>query len=143
RAGMRWLIGSMLVALSLMSIWPLLQLINYQMPVGRLFHEEVVVWLGPTQLGRKPYFEIPISMSLHPGGLCGFLSLIALFVILFSRKQWPSRRVMEIALVTLGFLLLAIVSNFRHIRYAIPVVPFLCFLLALVLYRFLKRPAPV
>src|SRR5205085_8028422 len=130
RTGARWLIGGMLVALALMSIWPLLQLIHYQMPIGRLFHEEVVVWLGPTQLGRKPYFEIPIAMSLHPGGLCGFLSLIALFVISFSKREQASGSVREIALVTLAFLVLAIVFNFRHIRYAIPIVPSLCLLLA-------------
>lgn len=138
-----YLVGSVLLAIILTSIWPLIQLIKYQMPVVGLYHQEVVVWLGPDWLGRKPYFEILISMSLHPGGLCGFLSLIALFVILFSRKVRPSREVMEIAVVTLVFLALAIVSNFRHIRYAVPVVPSLCFLLAVVLYRFLRRPAPI
>ena len=143
RSGVRWLVGSMLLALALMSIWPLLQLIKYQMPVWSLFHQEVVVWLGPTELGRKPYFEIPIAMSLHPGGLCGFLSLIALFVILFSKKEQAARSVREIAFVTLAFLVLVIVFNFRHIRYAIPIVPSLCLLLALVFYRFLKQPAPV
>src|SRR5207302_2187654 len=49
----------------------------------------------------------------------------------------------EIAIVTLALLVLAIVSNYRHIRYAIPVVPSLCFLLALVFYRFLKQRPPV
>src|SRR5438045_193393 len=106
RSGVRWLVGSMLLALALMSIWPLLQLIKYQMPVWSLFHQEVVVWLGPTELGRKPYFEIPIAMSLHPGGLCGFLSLIALFVLLFSKKEQAARSVREIAFVTLVFLVL-------------------------------------
>ena len=138
-----YLVGSLLLAIILISIWPLIQLIKYHMPVLGLYHQEVVVWLGPDWLGRKPYFEIPISMSWDPGGLCGFLSLIALFVVLFSRKVRPSRQVMEIAAVTLVFLVLAIVSNFRHIRYAIPVVPSLCLLLAVVLYRFLRRPAPV
>jgi len=36
-----------------------------------------------------------------------------------------------------------ILSNFRHQRYAIPVLPALCFLLALVFYRFLKESPPV
>ena len=142
RKGIGWLIGSMLLALAAMSIWPLLQLVKYEMPAWNLFHEEVVVWLGPNELGRRPYFEIPIRMSLT-GGLCGFLSLIALFVILFSRKERPAPAVREIALVTLAFLVLAIVSNFRHIRYAIPVVPSLCLLLALVFYRFLRQRPPI
>lgn len=143
RRGLSWLAPGLMLAIGLMSIWPLLQIFKYEMPVWREYQTEVVEWLGPTELGRRPYFEIPISLSLHPGGLCGLLSLIALFVVLFSKKERPSRQVMEVALLTLGFLVLAIVSNFRHIRYVIPIVPLLCFLLALVLYRFLKRPAPV
>jgi len=143
RKGIGWLVGSIFIAIALMSIWPLLQLIKYQMPIWSLFHEEVVVWLGPTELGRQPYLQIPISMSLHPGGLCGFLSLIAMFVILFSGKERSNPAVREIALVTLVFLALTVVSNFRHIRYAIPIVPSLCFLLALVFYRFLKQSPPV
>ena len=143
RRGLSWLFAGLILAIGLMSIWPLLQIFKYEMPVWREYQTEVIEWLGPTELGRRPYFEIPISLSLHPGGLCGFLSLIALFVVLFSKKERPSRQVLEVALTTLGFLVLAIVSNFRHIRYVIPVVPLLCFLLALVLYRFLKRPAPV
>ena len=131
-----------LLALAAMSIWPLLQLVKYEMPAWNLFHEEVVVWLGPNELGRRPYFEIPIRMSLT-GGLCGFLSLIALFVILFSKKERPAPAVREIAIVTLAFLVLAIVSNFRHVRYAIPVVPSLCLLLALVFYRFLRQRPPI
>ena len=82
-------------------------------------------------------------MSLHPGGLCGFLSLLALFWILLSKKEASSPVIREVALVTLAFIVVAIISNFRHIRYAIPVVPSLCFVLALVFYRFLKQPPRV
>lgn len=137
-----WLIGSLLLGIGLMSIWPSVQLIKYEMPVADVFHEEVVVWLGPDLLGRRPYFEIPISMSLHPGGLCGFLSLIALFVVLFSRKKSPKPAIQEISWVSLAFLVSAIVFNFRHIRYTIPIVPCLCFLLAIVFYRFLRQRSP-
>jgi 4-amino-4-deoxy-L-arabinose transferase-like glycosyltransferase len=143
RSGSRYLIGGMLLAVALMSIWPLLQLIKYEMPVWRVFDQEVIVWLGPDFLGRRPYFEIPISMILNPGGLCGFLSLIALFVVLFSRKNPPSRSVRELALVSLAFLALAIVFNFRHVRYAIPIVPCLCLLLGFVAYQFLMQQPPV
>jgi 4-amino-4-deoxy-L-arabinose transferase-like glycosyltransferase len=137
-----WLVGSMLLAIGLMSIWPLLQYFKYQMPVWSLFHEEVVVWLGPTELGRRPYFEIPIKLSLA-GGLCGFLSLLALFLILFSQTQRSSFAVREVAIVSLLVIALAVLSNFRSARYVIPVVPSLCFLLALVFYGFLKHPPPV
>lgn len=142
RRGLSWLVPSLLLSIGLMSIWPLLQVFKYDMPVWKEYQQEVVEWLGPTELGRRPYFEILISMSLHPGGFCGFLSLIAMIVVLFSKKERASRQVMEIALVTLGFLVLMIVSNFRLTRYVIPVVPLLCLLLALVFYRFLKRAAP-
>src|ERR1700736_77836 len=142
RNGAGWLIFSMTLAIARMSIWPLLQLIKYEMPVGSVFHEEVVVWLG-TELAHRPYFEIPIAMSLHPGGLCGFLSLTALFVVLFSKRERPAPAVREIALVTLAFLALAVVSNFRHIRYAIPIMLFLCFFWSIFFYRFLKQSPPV
>jgi 4-amino-4-deoxy-L-arabinose transferase-like glycosyltransferase len=139
RKGIGWLSGSLLLAIALTSIWPLLQILRYQMSILDLFQQEVVVWLGPTELGRRPYFQILIAMSTHPGGLCGFLSLIALFLILLSKRDWPPPAIREVALVTLAFLFLAIVFNFRHIRYAIPVVPSLCFLLAIVFWRFLKE----
>jgi 4-amino-4-deoxy-L-arabinose transferase-like glycosyltransferase len=139
RRGVGWLVGSLVLALALMSIWPVVQLIKYEMPLAKVFHQEVVVWLGPDWLGRRPYFEILISMSLNPGGLCGLLSLIALFVVLFSRKKLSNPAIQEIALVSLAFLVLAILFNFRHIRYAIPIVPCLCFLLATVFYRFLRQ----
>jgi 4-amino-4-deoxy-L-arabinose transferase-like glycosyltransferase len=143
RAGARWLIGAMLLAAALILAWPLLQIEKYEMSVQHVYKEEVTDWLGPNQLGRRPYFEIPISLILHPGGLCGLLSLIALFVILFSKWVQSTFAIREIAMMTLAFLVLAIVSNFRDIRYVIPALPALCFLLGLVIYRFLKQPPPI
>jgi 4-amino-4-deoxy-L-arabinose transferase-like glycosyltransferase len=142
RRGRGWLIGSLILAVALMSIWPLLQFFKYQMPVGSVYQEEVSVWLGPTGLGQRPYFEIPISMSLA-GGLCGFLSLVAPFVILFSKKERAAPAIRELAIVSLLFIAILILSNFRHGRYSIPVLPPLCFLLALFFYRFLNQPRPV
>ena len=138
RKGISWLVGSMLLALTLMSIWPLIQILKYQMPVFGVFNDEVVVWLGPAGLGQKPYLEIPIRMVLT-GGLCGGLAFISPFAILFSRKERPIGTIREIALVSLVFVALAIVFNFRHVRYVIPVVPLLCFTLGLIFYRFLKQ----
>jgi 4-amino-4-deoxy-L-arabinose transferase-like glycosyltransferase len=142
RNGLGWLIGSLIFAIALMSLWPLLQFFKYQMPVAHLYHEEVVVWLGPEGLGQRPYFEVPMALSLA-GGLCGFLSLLAPFVILFSKKERPTPAIREIAIVGITWILLLILSNYRHQRYAIPVLPALCFLLALVFYRFLRQPSPI
>jgi 4-amino-4-deoxy-L-arabinose transferase-like glycosyltransferase len=142
RSGRGWLIGSVIAALVLMSIWPLLQLIKYQMPVGSVFHDEVVVWLGPEWLGQRPYFEVPIGMSLA-GGLCGFLSLIAPFLILLSKKERTASAIRELAIISLSFVAILILSNFRLARYSIPVLPSLCFLLALVFCRFLRKAPPV
>lgn len=142
RNGLGWLIFSLVLAIALMSTWPLFQFFKYHMPVGHLYHEEVVVWLGPAGLGQRPYFEVPMALSLA-GGLCGFLSLLAPFVILFSKKERPAAAIRDMAIVSITWIVLLILSNFRHQRYAIPVLPSLCFLLALVFYRFLKQPPPV
>ena len=134
----RWLGLSLVLSVALMSAWPLLQLIRYHMPWWSVFHEEVIVWLGPAGLGTRSYFEIPIRMTIN-GGLCGLLALLAPFAILFSRKETISPAIREIALVGLIAIALAIVSNFRHIRYVIPIVPVLCFLIAFVFHWVLER----
>jgi 4-amino-4-deoxy-L-arabinose transferase-like glycosyltransferase len=133
-----WLGLSLIVAVIFMSAWPLFQLIKYHMPLWSVFHEEVIVWLGPAGLGKRPYLEIPIRMIIN-GGLCGLLALLAPFAILFSRKERVSPAVRELALVSLVAIGLLIVSNFRHVRYVIPIVPVLCLLIALVFYWLLQR----
>ena len=133
-----WLSLSLILAVIFMAAWPLLQLIKYHMPWWSVFHEEVIVWLGPSGLGKKPYFEIPIRMTVN-GGLCGLLALLAPFAVLLLRKENVSPAVRELALVSLFSIVLAIVSNFRHVRYVIPIVPVLCLLIALVFYWLLER----
>lgn len=135
RKGIGWLIGSLLLAIVLMLIWPLLELLKYQMPVHSLYHQEVVVWLGPTGLGKRPYFEIPLRIGMI-GGPCGLLSFLALFVVLFSRAWRVIPAVRQIAIVSLLVIILAILFNFRSVRYMLPIFPFLCLLLALVVMRF-------
>src|ERR1700731_1577322 len=138
RSGMSWLVGSALLALAAMSIWPLLQLIKYEMPVGSTFHQEVVVWLGPEGLGRRPYFEVLFGLCLA-GGVGGLFLLLAPFVTLLCKREKPSPAVREIAIISLAVIALTIISNFRGVRYILPILPCLCFLLALVFYRFLER----
>lgn len=133
-----WLGLSLIGAVIFTSAWPLLQLVNYHMPWWSVFHEEVIVWLGPAGLGVRPYFEIPIRMIIN-AGLCGLLALLAPFVILFSRKEKVSPAVRELSLVSLAAIGLVIVSNFRHVRYVIPMIPVLCLLIAFVFCWLFER----
>src|SRR5262249_48573716 len=142
RSGAGWLIGSMLLALAATSIWPLMQLLKYEMPVWSLYHEEVVVWLGPEGLGTRPYFAVPLGLILA-GGLGGSFLLLAPFVNLFSKREKPLPAVREIALVRLAVIALAVVSNFLGVRSILPILPGLCLLLALVFYRFLEQGSVV
>src|SRR5207253_5761115 len=103
------------------SFWPLLQLLKYQMPWWSVFHEEVIVWLGPTGLGTRPYFEIPVRMIIN-GGVFGLFGLLVPFTILLLRKESEGSAVREIALVSLIAIALAIVSNFRNASYVDPLV---------------------
>jgi len=137
-----WLIVSLLLTIIAMAIWPAIQFVKYQMPVASLFHEEAVVWTGPSGLGARPYFHVLIGMSTV-GGPCGFLGLLAPFAILFSKKEKASRATREIAIVSLVVLGLVIVSNFRSTRYVLPIVPCLCFLLTLALYKLVEQPGKV
>lgn len=140
-----WLGFSLLLAVVLMSVWPLLQLLKYHMPWWSVFHEEVIVYLGPAGVGTRSYFEIPIRMIID-GGLCGLLALLAPFTILFSRKGMTPPAVRELAMVSAIGIAVLIASNFRNVRYVIPIVPVLCLLIAFAFYWLLERvrwgPAP-
>ena len=132
-----WLVVSLLLALATMAIWPLIQITKYGMSPVRVFHEEVVVWTGPANLGVRPYFAVLYGLSTI-GGVCGLFSFLAAFFVLFSKKERSPLAVREISVVSLAVIGLTIVSNFRGVRYIVPIIPCLCFLLALVLYRFLE-----
>ena len=128
----------MLLAIGAMAVWPLIQIVRYEMPFRQILYHEVIVWTGPSGLGNRPYLAILYGLSTL-GGACGLISFLAAFAILFSKKERPSAGVREIAIVSLTAIGLAIVSNFRGVRYIIPIIPFLCFLLALLFYRFLEK----
>lgn len=138
RKCLNWLVPSLLVSIGLMSIWPLLQIFKYEMPVWREYQTEVVVWLGPEYLGKRPYLEVLLKLPLE-GGAAGLFLLLAPSVVLFSKKERSEPAVREIAIVSIIFIALTVVSNFRGVRYLVPILPSLCLLLALTFCRFLEQ----
>lgn len=134
----KWLPVSLIATVILSAIWPLLQILKYNMPLWSLFYDQVVVWTGPTRLGARPYFEIPLRMIIN-GGPAGLCLLVAPLVVLFWKGERFSTAACEIALLCLATIGLAIVSNFRHVRYIIPIVPVGCCLVALVFERFFQK----
>ncbi len=138
-----WLIASILFAVAASAIWPLVQLLKYQMPLKDVFQEEVVVWLGPEHLGARPYFEIPFRLSTTAWIGGGLFAVVALFVVLLWRKQRFSGATKELAILCAALIALAVLFNFRSVRYIVPIVPSLCLLLAVVFHRFLEQRSPV
>lgn len=130
----RWLVVSLLVAGALISIWPLIQVFKYKMPFGTVLYDQVITWTGPTRLGSRPYFEIPLRMAIN-GGPCAVFALVAPFVFVFRKDEKVLPPARQLALVSLMVVVLVIVSNFRHVRYVIPIIPCLCLLVGLVFYR--------
>jgi 4-amino-4-deoxy-L-arabinose transferase-like glycosyltransferase len=135
----KWLPISLLLALALMSLWPLLQVVKYKMQVAPLFYEEAVAWPA-RELGSRPLFDVPLHMLID-GGACGLLALFAPFVIGLGKPDRVSNPAREIALVSIVVLSVVSISNFRESRYVTPIIPCLCLLVAVLLYRLLARRA--
>ena len=136
-----WLLVSLLGALVTMAIWPAVQLLNYKVPLGPLFYDEVVDWLGPDNLGARPYLEVPYRLIVTSA--CGFFLLLAPFVVLFWRKEKFAAAAAEVSIVCLALVALEVLFNFRHVRYIEPIIPALCLLLVIVLHRLLERRGTV
>jgi 4-amino-4-deoxy-L-arabinose transferase-like glycosyltransferase len=134
-----WLLASILFALAATAVWPLVQFAKYGMPVKNVFHEEVVVWLGPEYLGARPYFEVPIRLSAAGWIGAGVFAFIAPFVVLLWKKQRFSIAAKELAILCLAVIALAVLINFRSVRYVVPIIPSLCLVLAIVFQRFLAQ----
>jgi hypothetical protein len=64
-------------------------------------------------------------------------------VVLFSRNEQPGSALREIAIVSIAFIALTVVSNFRGVRYLVPIVPSLCLLLAVTFCRYMEQGATV
>jgi 4-amino-4-deoxy-L-arabinose transferase-like glycosyltransferase len=134
-----WLVGSIVFAMVASAMWPLLQLAKYGMPVKSVFNEEVVVWLGPEHLGARPYLEIPsrLTTTAWIGG--GLFAFAAAFAVLLWKKQRFSTATKEVAILRIGLIALAVLFNFRSVRYMVPIVPCLCLLLAVAAHRLLEQ----
>jgi hypothetical protein len=138
-----WLVPSIVLAVAMSAVWPLVQWAKYGMPVKSVLHKEVVDWLGPEHLGARPYFEIPLSLSTTAWIGAGLFAFLAPFAVLLWKKQRFSSATKELAIFCLALIALAVLSNFRSVRYMVPIVPSLCLLLAVVLHRFLEQRSPV
>jgi 4-amino-4-deoxy-L-arabinose transferase-like glycosyltransferase len=138
-----WLIVSAIFAIAASAIWPLVQLLKYHMVPASVFHEEVVVWLGPEYLGARPYLEIPFRLSTTAWIGGGLFAFAAPFAILLWKKQRFSPAVTEIAILCIAMIGLAVLFNFRSARYILPIIPCLCLLLSVVLHRLLAQRMPI
>jgi 4-amino-4-deoxy-L-arabinose transferase-like glycosyltransferase len=138
-----WLVASIVCAIVAAGAWPLLQLARYGMPVRSVFREEVVVWLGPEYLGARPYLEIPFRLGVTAWIGGGLLASIAPLAVLVWRKQQFSAATKEIAILCLTTIALAVLFNFRSVRYIVPIVPSLCLVLAIVLERFFEQRSSI
>ena len=127
----RWLWFCFVGCIIAMLIWPVSQILTFQVPYQHLFHQEVVDWLGPEHLGAQPYLEIPYRLIVSSAG--GLFLLAAPFTILFWKHFGTPAR--EISIACLGLVAIEILFNFRHVRYIEPIIPALCLLLALVAER--------
>lgn len=132
----RWLLCSVLGAFATMAIWPVSQILTFQVPYQHLFHQEVVDWLGPEHLGAQPYLEIPYRFIVTSA--CGVFLFAAPFVILFWKKGEFGAPAWEVSFACLGLVATEILFNFRHVRYIEPIIPALCLLLAIVAERILR-----
>lgn len=142
RNGSGWLIGSMVLAIVLMSLWPLLQVAKFGMSITTFYQDEVVDWLGPEGLGRRNYFHILLAFPFV-AGVSGLLLMIAPVVTLFSKREKPTAATREIAIVCISVIVLALLANFRSVRYLLPIVPCLCLLLAVIFCRFLEQGSKI
>jgi 4-amino-4-deoxy-L-arabinose transferase-like glycosyltransferase len=132
----RWLWFSFLGAVIAMLIWPVSQILTFQVPFRHLFHQEVVDWLGPEHLGAQSYLEIPYRLIVTSA--CGFFIFAAPFVILFWKKGEFGTVAREISIACLALIVIEILFNFRHVRYIESIIPALCLLLAIVADRILR-----
>jgi hypothetical protein len=94
-------------------------------------------------LGARPYLEIPFRLGVTAWIGGGLLASIAPLAVLVWRKQQFSAATKEIAILCLTTIALAVLFNFRSVRYIVPIVPSLCLVLAIVLERFFEQHSSI
>ena len=139
RAGLRswWLLAAVLLGGATIAVWPLFELWKFHASLSNIFRfQEAMILTGPTRLGARPYFEIPMRLTIMwPVG--GFALLAAIWVLFSKRAQTQVR---EISIVCLMVIVLAVVFNFRSARYMVPLIPCLCLLLTVALLWLFQKP---
>lgn len=135
-----WLFVSLLGAAAATLIWPALQLLN-GMSLKDFYHQELVALLGPQNLGARPYFEIPYRLVITSG--YGIFLLIAPFVVLLWRSASFPQSIRELSIVCLTIMGILVITQFRSVRYTLPILPALCLILAVVFHRLLEQKGVV
>jgi 4-amino-4-deoxy-L-arabinose transferase-like glycosyltransferase len=132
----RWLFASLSLAVVGISIWPLLLVIKFGMPLARILNlEELPMIDNPAHFGARPYLEIPFRlMTTWP---CGAFALLALFY--FIREKRSHRILAEVALVCLTIIFLGVIGNLRSARYVVPILPMLGLLLAMFVHLLIEQ----
>ena len=142
RQGLRnkWLVISLTLAILGIVGWWAVQVLKYQMPFGKVFSSEVLAPLRRSHLGGgRPLWEILYKLADLGWVGGGWLAWVALFAVFFWKRQRFSPATREVASVCLMFLALFIASGFRSNRYVAPIMPCLCLLIAIVVYRLLQQ----
>ena len=137
----KWFIGSGVLAACGMSAWWILQVVRYEMPVGKTLRTEVIDWAGPSffasQVTHLPLWYNTVFLGWVSGGIFAWAAILA---VLLWKQQRFSTATKEIALAGIAFILLMIASGFHSVRYILPIVPCLALTMAIVLHRVLESP---
>ena len=137
-----WLPLSILLALLLMAIWPLIQMAAHDVSLSEVFRfDEALVLVSPSRLGSKPFLEVPFRLiTTWP---CGSVALFAAVAVHFGRNKDSRPSVVEISIVSLSVLFLIVLFGFRNGRYLMPLLPYFCVLLAPFLFWLWEQRRPV
>ncbi|HXX42455.1 MAG TPA: glycosyltransferase family 39 protein [Chthoniobacterales bacterium] len=133
-----WLAAAIALGIVLFAIWPAVQLVKFHCSIADAIGvRELPVLTGPERLLRRRFLEVPIQMIAQwPFGIFAMIAPVALL----ASKQWRSRAIVrELSILSLGVLILALISNFRSIRYMLPITPLLSLLLAIALLWLLEQ----
>ena len=134
-----WLVASAILATGLTAVWPLIQIVKYQMPMARAFTgDEFARLFGAGNLGARSYVDVLTGLVTN-GWVGASFTLLLAIALLFSKKRNFPAPVIELIIIALAVIGLFWVFSFRALRYALPVLPCLSVLAALFLHRALEQ----